>query len=31
MVAVAQLAERWTVDPAVAGSIPVSHPEFIFQ
>src|SRR4030067_313632 len=26
MVAVAQLAEHWTVDPVVAGSSPVSHP-----
>jgi hypothetical protein len=29
MVAVAQSAEHWTVDPGVAGSIPVSHPALI--
>ena len=27
-VGIAQLAEHWTVAPAVAGSIPVSHPRF---
>ena len=26
---IAQLAEHWTVAPAVAGSIPVSHPIFL--
>lgn len=26
MVVVAQLAERWLVEPDVAGSSPVSHP-----
>jgi hypothetical protein len=29
MVAVAQLVERRTVTPVVAGSIPVSHPMFL--
>lgn len=29
MVAVAQLAERWLVEPDVAGSSPVSHPTLI--
>ena len=28
MVAVAQLVEPWIVIPVVAGSIPVSHPNF---
>lgn len=27
LVAVAQLVERWIVDPAVTGSIPVSYPK----
>lgn len=28
MVAVAQLVERWFVEPEVAGAEPVSHPNF---
>jgi hypothetical protein len=28
MVGVAQLVERWTVTPEVAGSNPVAHPTF---
>ena len=28
MVVVAQLAERWLVEPDVAGSSPVSHPNY---
>ena len=28
---IAQLAEHWTVAPAVAGSIPVSHPIFLVR
>jgi hypothetical protein len=26
-VGIAQLVERWIVDPVVAGSIPVTHPK----